>query len=282
MQSCLNAPKCIVHQLGTGVIKDPKYQAFINKLPTKQIILAKEINNNETVFYNSAELLEKLTEVDDMFKINRKNTKNVEATNFETTTVETTSVESTSVETTSITEVAVSFGKNVHFGTNQTEFTIDPKQNLQEVLKIPTKSLLVPGFLDALILEKSKYRNPKLYTEIPQVITLGTGSCMPSKYRNVTSNFIKLPKANMFLDIGEGSTNQLFYHFGNQFNLELVKTRFIFISHLHADHHLGTFGIIQSWMKLSNGLKLYLAAPRPFWKWVIEYSEIEDIGLDGW
>jgi ribonuclease Z len=34
-------------------------------------------------------------------------------------------------------------------------------------------------------------------------------------------------------------------------------------------------------MKLSNGLKLYLAAPRPFWKWVIEYSEIDDIGLDG-
>ena len=71
------------------------------------------------------------------------------------------------------------------------------------------------------------------------VIPLGTGSSAPGKYRNVSSTLIELPSSNILLDCGEGTLGQLFRVFGPRLEEVLMKIRLIFISHLHADHHLG-------------------------------------------
>ena len=42
-----------------------------------------------------------------------------------------------------------------------------------------------------------------------EVIFLGTGSALPSKYRNVTGIYLRLPRGGMLLDCGEGSFHQL-------------------------------------------------------------------------
>ena len=75
---------------------------------------------------------------------------------------------------------------------------------------------------------------------------LGTGSALPSKYRNVTSNLLEIATASgknaMLLDSGEGCFGQLFrYVEGNRDALStlLEKLHCVWISHNHADHHLG-------------------------------------------
>lgn len=41
------------------------------------------------------------------------------------------------------------------------------------------------------------------------VVFLGTGSAVPSKYRNVTGIYVRLAKGGILLDCGEGSFHQL-------------------------------------------------------------------------
>lgn len=78
------------------------------------------------------------------------------------------------------------------------------------------------------------------------VIPLGTGSSAPGKYRNVSSTLLQLSSRNILLDCGEGTGGQLLRVFGPLLQEELRKIKLIFISHLHADHHLGIFTISDS------------------------------------
>jgi len=70
---------------------------------------------------------------------------------------------------------------------------------------------------------------------------LGTGSQIPSCFRNVSSIFIKLGSMNMILDCGEGSFGQFYDLYSDCIGfIELLRnTRIIYISHVHADHMLG-------------------------------------------
>ena len=74
-----------------------------------------------------------------------------------------------------------------------------------------------------------------------EVVFLGTGAAMPSKYRNVSSTLVRLPAgACVLLDCGEGTLGQLRRRFGFDAAAELLVTvACIWISHAHADHHLG-------------------------------------------
>lgn len=45
--------------------------------------------------------------------------------------------------------------------------------------------------------------------------------------------------ASMLLDCGEGTYGQLYRHYGEFFaNRVLLRLKCVFISHIHADHHL--------------------------------------------
>lgn len=82
------------------------------------------------------------------------------------------------------------------------------------------------------------------------VTPLGTGSAIPSKYRNVSSTLLELPprtdidstgeKDYVLLDCGEGTWGQIARRFGEEGAREvLARTRLLFVSHLHQDHHAG-------------------------------------------
>jgi ribonuclease BN (tRNA processing enzyme) len=62
----------------------------------------------------------------------------------------------------------------------------------------------------------------------------------------VTGLFLQLnPNSNLLLDCGEGTTTQLLRFYGKQnLNSELVKTKAVFLSHLHLDHVNGLYGFI--------------------------------------
>lgn len=83
----------------------------------------------------------------------------------------------------------------------------------------------------------------------PEIITLGTGSAAPSKYRNVSAVLLRMPDGmgNFLFDCGEGTLGQLGrLYTAEQLDDILYNLKGIWISHLHADHHLGTVAVLQA------------------------------------
>ena len=86
-----------------------------------------------------------------------------------------------------------------------------------------------------------------------ELILLGTGSTMPSKFRNVSSSLLRFGVdstpgglGSIMLDAGEGTMEQLFTIFGpGELPGVLRSLGVIFISHLHADHHFGLADVVR-------------------------------------
>ncbi|RVD87518.1 uncharacterized protein DFL_001749 [Arthrobotrys flagrans] len=119
-----------------------------------------------------------------------------------------------------------------------------------------------------------------------ELVTLGTGSSMPSKYRNVSATAVTVPGfGNILLDCGESTLNQLRRSYGEEKMAQFLKDmKILYISHLHADHHLGTIAVLKAWFLRMVGAgedasKLYLIAPSKFLNFLEEYTQIENYGL---
>ncbi|KAL0960609.1 hypothetical protein HGRIS_005641 [Hohenbuehelia grisea] len=121
-----------------------------------------------------------------------------------------------------------------------------------------------------------------------KLIPLGTGSALPSKYRNVSSTLIQIPNwGNILLDAGEGTWGQLSRQFGtddqdpNNVWAFLRDLRCIYISHVHGDHHMGVAKILAQRKKLDPPPEkpLYLVAIRAAHLYLREISDIEDLGI---
>ncbi len=84
------------------------------------------------------------------------------------------------------------------------------------------------------------------------VTTLGTGSASPSKHRNVACIHLDIPGlGGILMEAGEGSLGQLRRRFGPEGVRQVYENlRMIFISHMHADHHLGLQGILEHRFKV--------------------------------
>jgi ribonuclease Z len=132
-----------------------------------------------------------------------------------------------------------------------------------------------------------------------EVTTLGTGSALPSKYRNVSATLVRVPGiGNYLFDCGENTLGQLSRVFPHEELVDIFKNlRVIWISHLHADHHLGTAAVIRAWYQIvhnavpnSQPLDAFASNIDPsayglsvishsgMLQWLKEYSAIEDFG----
>ena len=104
--------------------------------------------------------------------------------------------------------------------------------------------------------EINAWRSTLAYPDA-EIVTLGTGSAMPSKYRNVLSTVVRIPgRGTYILDCGENTLGQLQRVFTRAELVEILRDlRMIWISHMHADHHLGTVGLIKAWYDEVHGSK---------------------------
>lgn len=82
----------------------------------------------------------------------------------------------------------------------------------------------------------------------------------------------------MLLDCGEGTYGQLVRHFGLSYTEKvLADLKAIYISHLHADHHIGLIGVLSARQNLrKKGLiasdqPMYLLAPIQIMTWLNFY-----------
>ncbi|WFD34689.1 ribonuclease Z [Malassezia cuniculi] len=118
--------------------------------------------------------------------------------------------------------------------------------------------------------------------------TLGTGSSMPSKYRNVLSTLVHLPgDGYVLLDAGESTYGQLARRFGPGDNgwsgcgvdKILRNLRLLFVSHIHGDHHMGVARLLRERRLLNPSEPLYLVTNNYTRYYLTEYSLIEPLGL---
>ncbi|PFH48651.1 hypothetical protein AMATHDRAFT_64951 [Amanita thiersii Skay4041] len=145
--------------------------------------------------------------------------------------------------------------------------------------------------------ESEAGRKPSRRGKDVGVLPLGTGSAMPTKYRNVSSTLITIPGwGNVLLDAGEGTWGQLVRHFGrgrgpksghatgNQDDVwqMLRNLKCIFISHIHGDHHLGLATILTQRKLLDPPPEhpLFLVSIRGVHLYLREMSDLEDLGID--
>jgi len=131
----------------------------------------------------------------------------------------------------------------------------------------------------------------ELQKDIPskdaEVISLGTGSALPSKYRNVSATLLRVPGYGSYLfDCGENTLGQLKRVFGKKLPEVLQDLKAIWISHLHADHHLGTAAVIKAWHEETSSdeptanKRLVIASDFRMLDWLREYSQVENYGYE--
>lgn len=125
-------------------------------------------------------------------------------------------------------------------------------------------------------------------TDIPsrdtEIIPLGTGSSAPGKYRNVSATLIRVPGiGNYLLDCGEGTLGQIKRLFGEEETRTIIRDlKCIVISHLHADHHLGTPTIVNAWYRetLDDGnATLSISCIKRYRQLLEEVAQVEDFGF---
>ncbi|XP_045448644.1 ribonuclease Z, mitochondrial [Melitaea cinxia] len=168
----------------------------------------------------------------------------------------------------------------------------EPKLHIQEYIQ---EAMDVDGFVESLehfrkIVENIRYGKNHVQKEYPKVIFLGTGSCIPSKTRNTSAIVLQIDEnSSMLLDCGEGTFGQLVRFFGpKRVNAFLRTLKAVYISHLHADHHIGLIGVLQARREALEEVSsatpptpLYLLAPGQIVSWLSVYDQrFESIRAD--
>ncbi|KAK2159117.1 hypothetical protein LSH36_158g04026 [Paralvinella palmiformis] len=145
--------------------------------------------------------------------------------------------------------------------------TLKPEEYRNEVLKDETcaSALKEPA---GCCEEPSERGEP-----FPEVLFLGTGSAEPNKVRNVSGIWVNVSADScLLLDCGENTVGQLLRHYGNDADDMFTKLKAVFISHLHADHHLGVTDVAMYRKKVlqSRGLDvspLLVIGSKPLEMW---------------
>ncbi len=110
------------------------------------------------------------------------------------------------------------------------------------------------------------------------LIFTGTGSAIPCKHRNVTGMFLRQNNGRgILLDVGEGTVGQLLRTLHLRSSAELFQSiKAVWLSHPHADHHLGVLRLLHEKMKqLSTDGPVILIGPTPLFDFLDEYSKLD-------
>ncbi|KAI7875046.1 hypothetical protein K492DRAFT_153101 [Lichtheimia hyalospora FSU 10163] len=274
-----NQPGAMIHMIGQDVLDNPRYRAWMNSFgpETQHVISTTDICAQSVLYESHAFGQFKLSHLDrEIFPVpkysNTPRKKLEDYTDLPPKTFPFTSMGQLSLEPRTGVDTA-SLQRPV-FDHTKSRVTDWIRKNT-EIADAITKAKKEAATVDM---------SEKFAGENVQVITLGTGSSIPSKYRNVSATMVKLPdnQGSIMLDAGEGTYGQMMRRFGeDKVDDELKNLRCIFVSHLHADHHLGVIHLLTKWWELNKGnnKRLYVVAPFIFKWWMDEYSCVQSFGL---
>ncbi|CAK9822129.1 Ribonuclease Z, mitochondrial [Anthophora retusa] len=138
----------------------------------------------------------------------------------------------------------------------------------------------IPDFQNALnelkvnIHKKSIELNLDDTSDYPRIIMLGTGCSVPNKVRNTSGILLRVDKNNsILLDCGEGTLGQIIRFYGLSESDNILRSiKAVYISHIHADHHLGLIGLLLKRKQITSE-KLYLLIPTSMEPWLNFYND---------
>lgn len=116
----------------------------------------------------------------------------------------------------------------------------------------------------------------------------GTGSAIPGKHRNVSGLMLDMfGRGGVLLDCGEGTWGQMVRHFGlGRAKRVLCEMKVIFISHMHADHHLGLLTLLHERTiamreneAYRNGPQLVIIGPYYLSRWLEDFQALAKVPL---
>jgi len=125
--------------------------------------------------------------------------------------------------------------------------------------------------------------------KLGELIFSGTGSAIPCKHRNVTGMYLRMNNGNaILLDAGEGTVGQLIHSWKSslpsqctsqtaieEFRSRLRGIKAVWISHPHADHHLGLLRLLSERNAIcSQNDPIVLMAPPNMFAFLSEYTSI--------
>ena len=195
------------------------------------------------------------------------------------------------------------------FGINEKE--IIPALNTAQIIKETPNEVVKMGNIAQQRIQSRSLPTDTADQGLPsqdaEIFCLGTGSALPSLYRNVSGTLLRVPGRGSYLfDCGENTLGQLKRMFPADELAEVLRDlKCIWISHLHADHHLGTARVIKAWylevhgkepskkapVSLTEQLldpakileeekRLFIFGHRYMMRWLEEYSSVEDFGYN--
>lgn len=162
---------------------------------------------------------------------------------------------------------------------NLLESALSVNDEILQLVRKANEEISDPEFLRKLEEEEKDIPNRDA-----EIIPLGTGSSIPGKYRNVSSTLIRVPGiGNYILDVGEGTLGQIQRLFGEEETGNILRDlKCIVISHLHADHHLGTPTLVKAWYEHTindSNAKLAISCVSRYKALLEEVSQVDDYGF---
>lgn len=295
--------QAVIWNLGSGLAREPALHAFIQHHHTiKHIVAAPDVSPNYIALDSTAALVIRLNLIDSQrYPI---------------------PIHSNVSPLVSLLEGA---GKHEAVGYTEAvrdyQLQLEPRLELQEprtkepfldtrrVLELVPKEVLELARTARLGIasgrETERHTGQDLPSSDAEIICLGTGSSAPSKYRNVSGTLLRVPGCGSYLfDCGEGTLGQLRRLYPPaELQAVLRDLRMIWMSHMHADHHLGTVSVIKAWYEANYGpgsesaaldpvhdrqadltkvlqqeKKLFVFSGVHMIRWLEEYSSVEDYG----
>ncbi|GAV03599.1 hypothetical protein RvY_13995 [Ramazzottius varieornatus] len=285
--------KVVVHFSPPGIMSDEKYQEWMNKFGNAMHLVANEINNNPNYFapYRIQAMLNMLD--DAIFPL----LPDQRTTNEEPSLPQPTPSDQESSPAKISSRQAVS---QVFQARPRTNFYLRPAKGLDSSLNFTLNNEEFrqeafaqessEGLEEALQEYRKRYPSRPFiedFTE-PDITFLGTGSAIPSKVRNTSGVLLRLHKGcSMLLDCGEGSAGQLIRFFGvEKTREELLRLKAVYLSHPHADHHIGFIELLRQRRKCfelagASVEPLIVFTPEPMISYFEAYSkEFEPILRD--
>ncbi|CAL1689320.1 unnamed protein product [Lasius platythorax] len=253
-----DTPYCIIHFTPQRVMDDPRYVEWMGKFDcnTRHIVVNEEnecmgteaihrhqhklhILHSEIFPFLNEKCFQKKTRANDLPIIHRPRTHHT-----------------------------VHLQPELRFDT-ENEVLLHPEEYINEVYEIEGFSESLKDLQTNINILKERLSVGKEY---PKIIMLGTGSMVPSKVRNTSGILLRVDKNHsMLLDCGEGTFGQIAKIYGNYRMENIIKTiKAVYISHLHADHHIGLIGLLKEREKVTQD-PLYLFAPPYIAAWLQLY-----------
>eukprot|EP00002_Diphylleia_rotans_P015167 TRINITY_DN2937_c0_g1_i6.p1 TRINITY_DN2937_c0_g1~~TRINITY_DN2937_c0_g1_i6.p1 ORF type:complete len:637 (+),score=123.14 TRINITY_DN2937_c0_g1_i6:386-2296(+) len=243
LKEACNSPHlvAVVHNVHTHVLESKQYKDWLESFAEKvqHIVANPDCCSHRLVFTSAATFVKKLNYIDDDL--------------FPSLYSSDAPLELSSLELPSQCMAAKSLMKIVlhpptQIGMDLSQIVTEPSA---DEIRTEIDSLSQADFPAKLSEYKARSREreievKKSFPDDFTLLFLGTGSAIPSKYRNVTGMYLKYASGfSILLDGGEGSFGQLFRHFGPKLLDEmLINLSAAFISHIHADHHIGLVRIL--------------------------------------